>query len=1694
MLVQTRQSVNGELCMKANSETGINNSEFEAIDTFQPLLKAISAPASGSGLLVAVDTARRCIGAADEVMPSPRAKEWLAQCNLLYQAIEEHCKTNPSYAVVAAKEETRPVYSVFASPAKCATTPPRQQRVDAMMGVALCVAVSQGAVITNSFAEHWQTVRRACSGGGKRDSDWELIAEKLPLHNSELIELAKIAQHPGVQKFITDLLRMVLVELAAVPSPDPCHDTSPELDGKTSNNEDEEDEEDEDPTEQYGEKDPRLSALEKQGPKEGSIIEWQLTKATFAPLADKVGLLIAANRMPPADLKLVCQNLLVALETDSDTNQRFAYAAFLSLFCSLPIKILLTVSSLSNEDIYVDVERQQITWNYRKVLDQDKKSATSPSHVHQKRLDVLEAHIPQPILIGTFGKTLLSGRPDASTIEELLDVPEDKTQRRAWIKQYGLFLRTCGDLVYPPYSTRFSNSIAPVYLQESRQDLVAANQGFGLAGAASGMLHYVNFDREQITFHANQVYNFLGLGPAAPLPLDFTSYGSGHAPAAEVFVKGWNELMCQFEVSLHRAKDASTDDEFISSFNEVITFDLTAVVTLLGHRAQRIERLTIGSLYSNKKAVYTADKDTEAGSTSRLVPKTQLLLEVLWKHQSNLKILARQAISRGLTCPLIEELAAGVIRFKRSAFFHLKLKATKNGPKKVSRIRCSAGDIEKTTERFFGKPKNCGRHFWVTEGCRRNWNRWLLRVLTGHARQDAEAFHEFGLVAPDRALDDLGALIEQLTKELGMHGPKKVPASASGHIALEQFQAVPLFRPTINDEVRKPKSEGGQITHQRNLFTTSSLPSIAFIDSVRELLIKIPGSLAPAGGLLMHLACIDGVTNSNDLRQIFFDIKNQLLNNNGKPMVCFDRHHSSQEIALPIQHPTRLYLKLFAPDIAQITWDDAAHETARWLKQAFQYIVWPVSADACIESLLRCLTHWTNFYLPPAFNSAYAPQTCAATFSRFSIQRLSWMDARVDEINFPIWTPHPDEYYREKNQSLDLALKCLNSKADTTKELGKNLARAKLLQKDLETLESSFTDGAADVVKRIVIHEVTKIIQVTSDRLELSSLATYFSALRPTLQSIPAYENLRDFQPEDWQAFYNSATHVKSQNKPQLNGSDSLSSLKEDRIAAAKRCLKCLYELGFNIPQHLVLPSSRAKTADGDRRAAASVLIKNKDVEVIEQLIRSRLGDWPLHTARAILKLNLLAAEVPLRYGSSSTLPINCLTSAGGCLVIRDEGFSNSKGRRHQVVEMSEEAKKQIGSLAKMLIAADRNSRFLFLSKASVHDTSSDGWLHDLLTELLQRVTGDSTARTHGFRGRVFSERVFPEWENIARQLLDGRAGPELSQKFFSLCEPLWTSFAQSAFEAGHTNRFTGGVYYWACWPLLRAAAMSSTLVRTTPPTDMTQRLGFSNGAMRKARQRADIKDAPFDSWVWLCSSLKFEHWKPFEAKNQIAVPTVKEADAPHHLPVVTFDHATIYVARRLLYQEKTAAQTRLVLPTSLVATLEDKLPNFEEVQVLTKRINGKHDGRAIAADLEALSSSDAKIFFSDRSDKPLPDDAALLALLTSSTPSLPGLWENATTAANLLKKGLQSLPKNLSIEVCFAQRHMDAGVAAAISSHTRIVVRKPQRDIGANPRVCVIYDDAEQRNDVSKARLTTLIRILLKSALVVFESINKGE
>jgi hypothetical protein len=1633
-------------------------------DINHPLLQAINAPKNAGGLLQAAVSIKRAVHAAAELMPSPRASDLVQEASSLLAQIEKMRSQIPAISAPDGRDTGRPIYCHFVAPAPCMASKVQLTRINAMLGLALCVAVTQHCALNAEFLDLLQTLRRALDGKGRRHEDWDTLAQDLPVLTDEILAtLAKVSQD-GVKRLLSDLYRMQQVVLALPSENTEARKFSAEMNiAPRHGNTQEEGISDE---EDFG--NDTLDSKAERELEAPAFIHHHIIRALYSRYPEKMGV-IHADHLPLNEMQTVCKGIVIALKGDSEQNSIFASAAICSAVTHLNIKLAMRVPLNTNEDQYIDIDKGLLISGYAQFT-----QSAPPTKAEEWGSGNIV--VPFPEEVGPVWKKLAAMHPEAKNLGQLHGVPTEFFARRAWLKAYGLFLRGLGSEAFPPYSARFSNSLSPIYLAVGKEDVYSSLLNFAVPSSTQGMAHYAYISRERIETLCKEVYSFAGWGKPFALPAAYKGCGSTKTITARAFTEGWRGLISEIAALRAKLKVQRTEEEYLALLNQLNGHTLSAIVILTAHRATRLDRLTLGSLYSHGDLLYLFDKESGSTAQSRLIAKTDLVTVLLDGYLQDLKHFRKVAKRLGWVCSSQAMVTDGPLRYNRPAFIKYEIKVVFTGDHKVARRRFITSDVEVVTQKYFQAPANFARHYWVTTLCELQTNRWLIRLLTGHFRQDAGVFHEYGLVSPEAAIKSLGAAMEAVIGNLNLLPP---PNTKSG----SQRGDLPTFAVWVMPGKQQAADQGisglgrNHQSKSTELFSARTLSSIHIVDTVLDRLVKHERPECLDAAFLLHLATFNGCSRYDDLVTIFSDEDDSLFQIDGNPVVSFVRQPSGQRITIPLLPPTRVFLKESGYVVHPVNFIDAIEKAARWLRESIPAGSWPATDKACIDALLKCVVNWQNYRLPPACVTLYSQDMPASTLSTHSVIRLTSPAINAPNVNTAQWVPTVKLKHLPKNQDLSELQRCLGWWADTSKCLGGNLARAKQLQVELSRLPRSLAGSACDYLKRGLFREVQKIIANDKGARELSGLATYFSTIKPLFESISPTESLDEYQADDWEQLFLRAKDLQSveQTKhgltPEADASESM--------AALKRFLKTISETGVDIPSYLYLNQNEKQ--DFSRHAASSIYISVEDLERIRDNAAKVLADWPLEAKRVDLMLKVMP-ECLMRYGECATLPLQCCLPDSGFVVIEEQGFSNLKSNAaHRLSSASPSTIAAIEKLSVELLNADSNHKFLFLDNAEVVTLEANEQARLLITELLQQATDDNGARLHSLKGYGVNRRLFPKWEEVAKGLFAGQAGPLQCGELFDADVESWTRLAKTSCEAAHASMFRTATSYWSSWVFIRTAAFCAAL-STFPPPPATERLiGLAEGSCRQARSRHKASSTqPFDAWPWLGAHCTFQTWPVLKAEGPAALPNSHGSPEIETRGADQRNGIIKYVAKRLLGASLAEAQTQYQLSSSRVAQLELNLPDSEAVTELRKRIKGNALGRAVDADLREIDKTDATVVIDDRLHGPLENDSLLLKVLCGKPLDKGSNWDEADTCAEVLDKCLASMSVHLALEVCFGSRYQQSDISARLASNPRLLVIAPQRDVAKIPKVHVIYAAPDSRTAVSKARLTTLMRVLL--------------
>ena len=310
---------------------------------------------------------------------------------------------------------------------------------------------------------------------------------------------------------------------------------------------------------------------------------------------------------------------------------------------------------------------------------------------------------------------------------------------------------------------------------------------------------------------------------------------------------------------------------------------------------------------------------------------------------------------------------------------------------------------------------------------------------------------------------------------------------------------------------------------------------------------------------------------------------------------------------------------------------------------------WPEGDEDAVASLAALLARWLRINVPPFLLAAASPRITAPTANAVSIGRLIANPEKFDPneaLVFPAPRPRgtghlrirPPELVdsmakvheigapRDRKGANDSVLEEeLIEEPDETTE-GENWKRMKAIVA-AHALVDTTNHAPAATYQEYVEAEALRWDGSKGDRIKASSLSTYTRNITPALQTLRRADDLRHCDEEFWPEFFEylrASVRAKTEEKRTL--------MIERRIVAARRFVKILATLGYNIPASLLEASDEVRH-DGTRKSASSTLLFEADRRRTTNLIAKHFAEIPLTRmlAPCIRIFDLAARSAPRR-------------------------------------------------------------------------------------------------------------------------------------------------------------------------------------------------------------------------------------------------------------------------------------------------------------------------------------------------------------------------------------------------------------------------------------------------------------------------------
>ncbi|PJI95858.1 hypothetical protein CLU85_0587 [Acidovorax sp. 69] len=1593
----------------------------------QALLVAVGVPASHEGARPALSVIRTCLKAAAENWPDAPLKEWLRIADDLASSLNNIAAIDQKWAVRLSNHplEISQLLKSFLDWGPSATEGV-EFGFTAIIGRSIAVGAEQRSALQAQLVAGLLTLRRAHQQKGRRGRDWEMLLT-VDLASTRELEAIRESMAPTSPAFglVTHLLEAAR---ASCVGPQTYHQVMESGTGETETTLLKLSPEFADMPESLDPCEPSSDTEEDEKASQPDISR-RIAAADFCSFGEKLGL-YHRDQLLPEDLRSVTQRLVEHLSSDDVVQQSFALLALVSLVTGCTDSVALELEFESRHSIWLDLDHHSWGWDF---------SAYRGSRSGEGS-NLESIHCPLPEVVSKKLRSMRTAVASAETLGALLAAHQCVADID--LEAFRRFLRGCGDTAHPAHRARFARSLMPVVLQLTGSDMTAALMTGRFEAAAPAALFYYGPERELLKTRMNQVFEWLGLGPAAVQGLASARQGCTKVLSDEECIAGWSSLVAAIDMA--RAAALAAEDAGWAYLNQWMSLVCFAFVVQAGHRATRLERLTFGSLFSSSRVLSIFDKDDTVGQRAqpRLVPVTKAIQDLL-AAAIECHAVAQRAGARGSTgaaeSVFVYWSDDGMATPVRSA--HIALHALQ----------------------FFASDANFGRSQWVTSLDRDGVDRWLIRALTGHARDVSRTVGAYLDVPPLVAANRLREAMENTGHKV--FGPATV--QHSGHTWTPCGFAPASF------DVR-PAQPGEKVPDPRTVLQPVDdvcLMGWAMAEKMRSALAQGAVQAPPAAIALLHLIFVDLIVDTELAIETVILSKTQNVHLVGSRWgLMWRRPHFVEPTWLPIQVSTWRLLQMAAGDCT--TRQNLIRDTTVAVAQALPFVQWPRSVDGRFTFILDAAKSFVRLELPPSLVAASSASVPAPALSLHSLRRLSGEE--VDELS-P--NTHPPRWYRQsrpnsRDEGLEAISKALNRYSNQTLRLGELLSRAIECRGDISGAEVRWTPFSG-WLRDWVCEELVRTRDDVPGRYQISSIATYFSTLSLARRRVHFLGAPEDWTEGDWSSFLEWTHQLAS---PSLN--QEAHGLCERVRHAAFALIHSLRRRQIHVPMS-VWAQLREHADPHPSGSTSSVLVLHADLSRALQIARSWLAESPVEALLVEIRA-LLSQELPLRAGDLSSLAWDCLTLGGGVVISR-QGYNQHKTENAiRVAPVSATCAAQLRSLRAELVSYTGANDLLLRLDGSDDAGLRDSQLMEIWSAALKVATGDPKARPHSVRAAALQERAWPGWEKAAAEWLStGTSDPQRLERWIKSLQSEWTRTASAAVVAGHGDLRSALGNYLAGWPVIRAMAAESLLQRQPLGPGLVRQVGLNAGALRKARSRGALSGAaahqPFDGWSWLRQGLLRRMVSPQQQPKhltQTASPLSLPLQRSNPQRVSRIDSIQYLVLRTLgLTKHRTVESTGI--PISVALELEGAVPDDDTKAELTRRARSSARERGVEANIKVARSEDGIqivdwLVGMDRSSLEFFRLCALREHAGSASFNKYRMWQPV----------VESMPPRFSILLRRGKAHLTPEEFRFLRSFDGQLKLKVDESIGECPVVSLAPRAKE--NQVVSARLTAVLRAAL--------------
>ncbi|WP_374483678.1 hypothetical protein [Zoogloea sp.] len=1333
---------------------------------------AIHCPAAGQGFLVAFSLAidsLEALALAWTQMQSSIDISHIVYAVKSARACLIASTTLPS--VVRSRPDLKPLsqsYALWHSAVEKAHSIADAKKVRQALGLTLLWHMGKGEKIGESISDSLRILVDCGARRGRHAQFWKDIIPLIKPDSTVLEELAKEERHDPVVKLLRSLAgyaaTCVLPVRPSASSPDSDllqQEFRPGLHAESNKR-----------TEDRDCSNDRQEPAEEVLEKNHSIIRWQVARATRAPWPHVLGLANWDIFTPPL-LKAALAHVPGSFGDKSFC--AYAILSTVSMVAALPPRLALKLPLTPNNDIWIDVATAHVCWHLAEIVPRGDTTAAIWAGGYQPSQIV---RLPLPKLVAAALNAIDARRESSSTLLEFLFGENAHTEDVLFA--YGRFLRSGGAASEIPvgYSARIAYSFGAVVYQVSRNAVLTALASLDLRFSAPAELDYLCIHEDAIAKAVGDAFDYLGFGECVTTP-DPRHVGSPLCPKPETIRNALQKIHEEMTSIVGRVTPRMPIFNFVKNFNRLAELSAQAFVILSGHRGSKMERINFTSLYSSPEYFQLNDKLTKNNST-RIISKTSSLNSLLDGHLAATRSLAKRLAK---DCPAVAARINRIANFEKPfapVFFTVEVE---NGAT-LHPVKLERQSIDGTES---GIAKNGGRHFIVSELVKRGVFAPLIRVITGHAREAAATFHAAAGLSPAEALESLRPLLGDVYAEVV---PADWPSLRQPPCNFPLVAIVPKARLigitpeiVVNDDFAPPPSFPKEPFHSQTLAFYSYGKYL-----VTELLSGAPG-LSPWVVVFNSLMLVESLWQPSRIASAWASISKKEVWRLGNTLTLRIERENQQPINLPL-HPITTMMINAAWGSPIPEYFECVVLTSRWVSSLTPHTRWASEPDIFMRQYSDIAHAHHVIRLPPWLITAVKTEMEAAAISLSSIARIAYGRPALSEAAEQKAPRRPANV--SNHDLLSEIIRIVNHMGDNSKRHGEDGARKTELAKKLLAWKAGcgVSVGIAIDISDWIIAECGKKKSEKS-HLEVSSIATYLSRLRPFLERVDLNEELEDLDSTEWRE------------GRRLVLGDLTGDSQKQASSIFRHFARFWLDRGCVAISHDILWDTQNEEKIGRCHNASSTYVTAQEADAIVESVTRSFDADSLDAARAT-RYAQLATCLPLRSSEVGLIHFQHVFHDLDVVAITTSGRSHLKNpessrRRIPVPHSISDA---LDLLKIRINSADPTSRGYFLSTDSSSDQTHIADIKNAMQDALRSITGEGLVKQHSLRGSAECRMVWPEFEQAVISMKNCTPPPQMSRA----PDARWNEVGRAAMAAGH-HPLSAIKYYLSMWPIFFYAA-----------------------------------------------------------------------------------------------------------------------------------------------------------------------------------------------------------------------------------------------------------------------------------------------